>query len=164
MTETIALSHRENGNVPSWHNDASAYDWLNFFIKLGTKSSDITNPYKPLPNPLKIQPIVKNMLRRVFTSALSLNHDTVSKHADAAQTIDGPGALLGTVPVAIDRWVVSNLMFTLALVILIFMLFVAVGLFVWRPPKYLPRIPTSMASQMAYFASSSPMEDFRGMG
>ena len=54
-------------------------------------------------------------------------------------------------------------MFTIALAILIPMLFVAIVLFVWRPPRYWQRIPTSLASQMAYVASSSLMEDLREM-
>ena len=163
VTDTIALFHRDIGNVPPWHNDTAAYDWLNYFIKLQTNSSDISDPLQPLPDPNKISPIIEDIFRRVFASALSLNYNAVFKPADAKQATDGPDALQGTIPVVVERWFISNLMFTIALVILTLMLSVAIALFIWRPPRYLPRIPTSIASQMAYFASGSIMGDLRQM-
>ena len=102
VTDTIALFHDEIGNVP-WHNDTSAYGWLNDFIKIKTNSSDITDPYKPLPDPMKIRFIVEDILRRVFTIVLSLNKDAIFKCADANRRTDGPGALHGTVLATIGR-------------------------------------------------------------
>ncbi len=163
VTDTIALFHGEIGNRPSWHNDTSAYDWLNYFIKIKPNSSDVTDPLKPLPNPTTISPVIEDIFRRVFTSALSLNKDTTFKRAEATQPMDGPDALQGTIPVTVNRWVISNLMFIMALTILILMFLTAIAVFLWRPRRYLPRIPMSIASQMAYFASSSVMEDMRRM-
>jgi hypothetical protein len=31
--------------------------------------------------------------------------------------------------------------------------------YIWRPPRFLLRMPTSIASQLAYFASSSILDD-----
>lgn len=163
LTDTIALLHGTIGDVPNWHSDTAAYDWLNYFIKIKTNSSDITDPLKPLPDPTKISPLIEDIVRRVFTSSLSLNQNATFKLMDTQQVIDGIGALHGTIWVQVDRWVISELMFTIALTILILMLLVAVAVFVWRPARFLPRIPTSIASQMAYFASSSIMGDMRRM-
>ena len=163
VTETIALLHGTIGDQEFWHSGTAAYDWLNYFIKLKTNSSDITDPLKPLPDPSKISPIIEDIFRRLFTTALSLNQNATFKLADSKQVINGSSAMQGTIPVTVDRRVVSNLMFIMAVIILILMLVTTTAVFTWRPRRYLPRVPTSIASQMAYFASSSIIEDLRNM-
>ena len=158
ITETNAMLHGDVSNIPTWHTTAPASDWLNYFIGLETNSSDLTDPSKPLPgDPRTIIPIIERSYRRIFAVALELNQDVILLPSTPNSTPTTPGS----VPVTVTKWVVVPAMFVIAITILSLYLLVAIATYIYRPRPYLPRVPTSMLSQMAYFGSSSVLHELR---
>lgn len=158
ITETNAMLHGDVSNVPTWHTTPAASDWLNYFIALEANSTDLTDPTKPLPDPSTVTPLIERSYRRIFATALGLNQNSILLPSipDSANTIPG------TVPIIITKWILVPSMFVISITILSLYLFVAIEIYIYRPRAYLPRIPTSILSQMAYFGSSSVVHEMRG--
>lgn len=138
---------------PTWHQGAIANDWLNYLIKVKTNSTDLTDPTKTLPDPQLASTRVEEIYRLLFSIILGLNTQVL------APAPAGNDTIIGTVPVLTSRWIISEAAFIVAMTILSLDVIVAIAVYIWRPPRFLPRMPTSIASQLAYFASSSILGD-----
>lgn len=156
ITETNALLHGDVANIPTWHTASSASDWLNYFIGIEINSTDLTDPAIPLPtDPRSLIPIIERSYRRIFAVALGLNQDLIFLPSSSPTTTPG------TMPVTLTKWLLVTAMFVIAITILALYLLVAIIIYLYRPRPFLPRVPISMISQMAFFGASGVLREMR---
>ena len=136
-----------------WSNYSYASDWTNSFLKLLTGSDALLDPSVPLTNYTFI-PALESLHRRLFTIALSLRPQIfVSSSPDAMVT----GNVLDVKP----RVFMNTVSFVISMIILALNLMVAIVYYLDRPAKFLPHMPTSIASIFAYVAASHAREELR---
>jgi len=134
-----------------WHNDSFNSDWMNALLGMTLNSTLLIDPAAPVPNASFIGPIVENLCTQLFTILLGLNTHVFSL---SSTTLTAQAIYADT------RLFVSPLMFRLSMVVLSFQLFVAILYYSNRPKRFLPRMPTSIASILAFVAASRAVEDF----
>jgi hypothetical protein len=136
-----------------WHNDSLTSDWLNSLLGMITNSSSLVDPTMPVPNATFIAPVVENLYKKLFAILLSLNTHVFDE---------------STTPMTVKatftetRIFLSPLMFQITIVILSCQIIVAIMFYANRPKRFLPRLPTSIASIIAFVATSRALEDFNG--
>ena len=145
----------EGPGVQSWNNETLISDWMNFFIKLSLNSTALGDPLSPLPPYEFLSPLVQSINRSLFAILLSIHPQVFP--ARSASTPPVQGKIYTLQP----RVFMSNVMFIISITILTLNLVVAMLYYVRRPKKFLPRMPTSIASVIAFIAASHAVEDFR---
>lgn len=136
-----------------WHNDSFTSDWNNVLLGMILNSSALVDPSAPLPNMTAMIPIVEDLYQTLFSILLGLNSHVF---AAAEEPID-PGAEIMLLE---SRLFVSSTMFVLSITILSLHFIVAILYYCNRPRRFLPRMPTSIASIMAYVSASRVVQDF----
>lgn len=142
-----------------WHNDTLAADWPNYLIKQLARSPAILDSHAPVPLFAPTAALFSSVYSRTFAILVSLN--TVwsplpdSRYSNTTITIPAK-AITGH-----WRVVMNPTMFKLAIIILSLDLAVAAWLYTARPKAFLPRVPTSLASVIASFATGNVVEDLK---
>lgn len=146
---------------PFWHNDTFASDWINYLIKRSTNSTAITDPNAPLPDFAPTAAIIQDLHRRLFAIILSLNTHILVSAAPNDQ-------VSGIISSQVHRIFMSRNMFIISIVLLSLNVFVAILYYLRRPKRILPRMPTTLASIIAFVAASRALaemhEDYRRNG
>lgn len=137
----------------TWHSNTSSSDWLNYLITAITNDTDLVNPQASLPNLTSTAPIVEDLYARLAAIIFSLNPSAFQPAAPYSTT----RVILTTQQ---TRIFMSDAMFIVTLILLSFNILVAIAFYARRPPKYLPRMPTTIASIIAYVAASHALSDF----
>jgi len=138
-----------------WHNDSFTSDWMNSLLGMILDSSELVDPAFPVPNATFIAPVVEALYGQLFAIMLGLNTHVFSS---SSTPMVANAIYLET------RLFVSPLMSRIAIAILSLQLIVAVIYYVYRPRQFLPRMPTSIASIIAFVVTSRAVEDFNGAG
>jgi hypothetical protein len=136
-----------------WHNDSFTSDWLNSLVGYVENSDDIVNPLAPLPESAKVIDLVQDMYQRLFAILLGLNTHIFADSSDNTK-------LSAAFVMTESRLFISQIMFKLAVVILALQLIVAVLYYTHRPKRFLPRMPTSIASIISFVSASRALDDF----
>ncbi|KAI9779104.1 MAG: hypothetical protein M1835_004766 [Candelina submexicana] len=137
----------DQGQVAILHNHTLAGDWLNSLINVMKGSNDATDPDKPVPDFAAISPVVEEIYQRLSAILIGLNTQIL----DAASPND---TVSGVAVINTHRVFMSRGMFFIAIILLSFNLFVACLFYILRPKSFLPRMPTTIASIIAYFTAS----------
>ncbi|KAI9874731.1 MAG: hypothetical protein M1830_009346 [Pleopsidium flavum] len=145
---------------PIWHNDSFASDWANYLIKKRTNSSAITDPYAPVPLFAPTAALVSEIYTRTFAILLSIN----TAWSPSLSSSSNPTTISAKVITGHWRVFMNPTMFNLALTILSLDLTVAAWLYAARPKAFLPRMPTTLASVIAFFAAGNLLEDLKREG
>ena len=136
-----------------WHNTTYTSDWTNALLDLGLNSKRLVDPNLPVPNPGEVIPLIQKLHQYTFAIILGLNpdifaqsqrNDTIFLNANTNET----------------RLFVDPLMFKISTVLLVIQLIVAVLYYSNRPRRYLPRMPTNIASIIAFVSASRALGDF----
>lgn len=153
MAQTIPMVIPRAGHGPRWHNDTFAVDWINSLLKIQLNSSDLIDPATPVPEIPTIIPQFAGMYQRL--SAVMLSFDTTLFEKAPANT---------TVAVQIHtkqtRIFMTPTMFYISITILVLQLFTLVAYYAMRPRRFLPRMPLSIASVIAYVSASQAVQDY----
>ncbi|KAH6694947.1 hypothetical protein BKA61DRAFT_531721 [Leptodontidium sp. MPI-SDFR-AT-0119] len=152
--ESTSLIASFNVNDFNWHNDSFTSDWMNSLLAMVQNSSNIVDPASPKPNATAVGPLVEDLYEQLFAILLSLNTHIFSQ-APEASIVSAEAAFVES------RLFVSPVMFTLTIAILAFHLLVATVYYARRPKRFLPRLPTSVASVIAFVSASRAVADFR---
>ena len=99
-------------------------------------------------------PALSTLYSKLFAIVLGTHIPTVLR------ALDQKNALPGSTLAPEVRIFVSTPMFIISVTIIAMYVVVTVILYVRRPWKILPRMPTTIASQIAYFAASHALNDF----
>ena len=162
-TTTTALSSTQQ---LTWHDDLVATDWSNYLIKILTSSADFLDPQFPAPDARFLAiPYTQEIFSRLFVVQFSLLTPQLrsadsSLRSSAAAAHDPPlDPIHARRTTQQPRILISEPAFYVAISILTFDLVVAVLFYLTRPAAFLPRLPLSIASQIAYLANSRVVDD-----
>jgi hypothetical protein len=143
---------------PGWHNDSFADDPVNYFVRRVSNSSRLLDPEQKVPTFDEIEEPLQKAYSYLFAIWLGVN-----KHKLLVPIADEQSIRLEGWKVQPERRLfLSTPMFAISLAILCIYAVVAVFVYTQRPGKYLPRLPTSIASVIALFAASAAVQDMRG--
>lgn len=151
----LNIPQRPFGNgAPAYHHDSYPSDFFNYLMVQTLNSSAILDPSAPPPSFETTAPVLESLYTRIFAIILGTHISDVLQKPKATVVVTG------FVLAPESRIFVSGPMFFIAITILgIYILFTAI-LYVYRPWKMLPRMPTTIASQIAFFAASHALRDF----
>ncbi|KAF3009624.1 hypothetical protein E8E13_007213 [Curvularia kusanoi] len=141
-----------------FHNDSFAADMLNYFMVKQSNNSQLLNPAAPLPSLQEITEKLYPVYRKLFAIWLGINKDKLLlPHTESSKTVvEGQTNSIQT------RIFLSRPLFIMAEIILGIYVIAAICVYLWRPGKFLPRMPTSIAAVITLFAASEAVEDMRG--
>jgi hypothetical protein len=141
-----------------YHNDSVAADMLNYFMVKQSNDSRLLDPEAPLPTLQDITDKLYPVYRKLFAIWLGINKDKLLvPHTDSSTMV-----IEGQTHDAQIRIFLSKPLFVMAEIILGIYVLAAICIYLWRPGKFLPRMPTSIAAVIALFAASEAVEDMRG--
>ncbi|CZS99632.1 uncharacterized protein RCO7_07940 [Rhynchosporium graminicola] len=155
LSEANNLLGAANSDGFSWHNDSFTSDWFNSLLGQTIHSDVLVDPQAPLPLVGNATTITGALYTQLFALLLGLNTAVFTK-------LEGAGITSLTLEVVVleERLFISRVMFIMALILLGLQLIVAVLYYTHRPKRFLPRMPTSIASIIAFVAASRAVEDF----
>lgn len=130
-----------------WHNETLATNWMDWLIKAVSNSDEFLDPRKPRPSADFVIRHQEEIYRRHLPLVLAYN-DRVFATTDDLPTFEGTAVLPET------RIFVSKASFVVSLAILIPSMLAAAALYGFSIKFFLPRMPTTIASIIAYLASS----------
>lgn len=161
-----ALNVMRNTLMSAWHNDTVARDWSNrLYIEL-RGNRDWLDASIPPPAYNSAIPLISKVSKRVFTSVVSLNRARMnmtatseSKFATLASGTSSRTLVDAQAVVPERRIFMSKPNFIISITILIFDFLVLMSFRISLPKPFLPRMPFTIASQIAFFAGSHIIED-----
>jgi Protein of unknown function (DUF3433) len=130
-----------------WHNDSRARDWMSFFISKIAESDSLLNPKAPLPDGIELGHRVSDVVGRLFAVTLAVNKDAFIE-------LQQPVLVAGRKLSVVNRVFLAGDMYKIALAILCIDILVVLNIYLRMRKPFLPRMPTSIASNVAFFAAS----------
>ncbi|KFY04786.1 hypothetical protein V491_09262 [Pseudogymnoascus sp. VKM F-3775] len=153
MAQTTSMLIVRAGHQSRWHNDTFTVDWMNSLLKIQLDSSDFINPATPAPDIPTIMPHFAGMYQRL--AAVMLSFDTTLFKKAPANT-----ALAVLIHTKQTRIFMTPTMFYISIAILVLQLFTLVAYYSMRPRRFLPRMPLSIASIIAYVSASQAAQEY----
>ncbi|CAI6297000.1 unnamed protein product [Periconia digitata] len=138
-----------------WHNDSIASDFMSYFVRVVSNSSRLLDPTKSLPKLEEVQIPLNRTYSRLFAIWLGANHHKLFVNASGSSTVAWRIEKE-------ERLFISSPLFIVSLSILLAYMVVAIIVYLRRPGRFLPRLPTSIASIIGLFAASTAVHDMRG--
>lgn len=144
--------------IPKWHNQSYAGDFMNYFMIKQGNSSLLTDPSQSLPSLDEVTRNLYPVYSKLFAIWLGVNKKKllVQHGAGSATVVEGLANGRQT------RLFLYMPLFVVAEIILGVYVVVAVCIFLWRPGRFLPRMPTSIGAIIALFAASQAVLEMRG--
>lgn len=136
-----------------WHTTNLSSDWLNYLLTFTTNSTALISPSVPLPDPATIIPAVESLYRQIFATLLGLNQQ-IFNPADPSSTV------VVSITAPTTRIFMSDTMFLVTLAILGLNLIVAVLYYANRPKRFLPMMPTTIASIAGLVVATRALDDY----
>ncbi|KAK3491431.1 hypothetical protein B0T13DRAFT_490701 [Neurospora crassa] len=137
----------------AWHNETFVADWWNYLMKFQLQSTDLVDPSKELPKPEDVAPAVADLYQRLFAILLGKNLDLFP------ETV-GQVNVSGTVVVTETRIFLDDTAYLLSVVILCLVAAVLIWVYLAQSVAYLPRLPSTLGSVIAYAAASRAVREY----
>ncbi|OBT46370.1 hypothetical protein VE00_02735 [Pseudogymnoascus sp. WSF 3629] len=153
MAQTSTMLFPFTGNKARWHNDTFAIDWMNSLLKIQLNSSDFINPAMPVPDIPTVIPHFAGMYQRL--TAVMFSFDTTLFEKAPANT-----TMAIEIHTKQTRIFMTPTMFYISITILVLQLFTLAAYYAMRPRRFLPRMPLSIASIIAYVSASQAVQDY----
>lgn len=135
-----------------WHNDTTASDWFNLFLKKLSRSTSIIDPLAPPPDFATTADLVNQVYQRLFAVVLQDNQEYLVGAP--------PGSFIIAKEIGTQQRIfISEAMFYIVVVILALDAIVAIALYLRLPKPFLHRMPTSIAGLLAYGTGSHLVQD-----
>jgi hypothetical protein len=147
---------RDYGAV--WHNDSYTSDFMNYFLAKRAGNLRLTDPSLPVPTLKEVTERLYPVYSKLFAIWLGVNMEKllVPTSPGTTRTVDG---------LSNERHIrlyLSQPLFIISECILGTYVIVAIIVYVWRPDRFLPRMPTSIAAVIGLFAASTAVRDLQG--
>lgn len=139
----------------TWHNDTAASDFYNYLISQTINSTRFLDPTQPLPTAAEVAPLFEALYSKLAAIILGTNKGLLFPPSDNT-------AIPGFIVKPETRIFMSRPMFIIAETILALYVITSICVYVGRPWRFLPRLPTSIASIVAFFAASHALVDMEG--
>ncbi|KAK7711963.1 hypothetical protein SLS64_005234 [Diaporthe eres] len=142
-----------------WHNDSVTTDWMNYYLKIATNGTDLIDPDKPLPDAVRLIPIVQEIYQRIGAALLGANRDLFVESPQNQGSV-----LLATIETQDTKIFMDNTALVISLTILGIYLLVSILLYARQRRILLPRMPSTIGSTVAYAAGSRAVRLYNGPG
>lgn len=139
------------------HNDTYASEFVHYFMARASGHLRFTNPLEPLPSFQDIGAPLEQAHKMLFAAWLGVNKELLLLPAGSETA-----PIAGTVVTIEDRLFFVTPLFIISEAILAIYILVSFLVYLRRPGRYLPRMPTSIAAIIALFASSTAVQDLQG--
>ncbi|GME60483.1 uncharacterized protein LTHEOB_6226 [Neofusicoccum parvum] len=139
----------------NWHNDSFADDYYNYLIKETYNTTRFLDPGTTVPSFGEAAERFANIYTELVALSFSANAALLFPPATGL-TVEGYNIRPET------RIFMSTPMFIIAETTIGLYIIVSLMVFSRRPWRFLPRLPTTIASILAYFAASHAVLDLRG--
>ncbi|OHW94646.1 hypothetical protein CSPAE12_06735 [Colletotrichum incanum] len=149
---TIYLNNLMPGSPFPWHNDTLSNDWMNYLIKIQPGQSDMLDPLTT-PNTTAIIPAVNYVYRQLYSLLLSLNPGFFDNYTE-------PITIAGNERHTEIRIFMDNTALAISLSVLALNIAVAIVLYGFTIKHFLPRMPTTIGSILAYLAPSRAVREY----
>jgi hypothetical protein len=152
----VAMALTRWTGIASWHNDTIARNWMDFLIKVASNSTAFLDPLEPPPDADKqIIPYMKDLLQRQFALLMAFNSFVLPEASSAAGDETNQNlSFAGTLYTTETRIFMSEEAFIASVTVLVLNVIVAVVIYSWAVKFFLPRMPTTIGSAVAYLAPS----------
>ncbi|KAK5950183.1 hypothetical protein OHC33_008898 [Knufia fluminis] len=174
LTSTLLTATRATTDYfssPIWHKDLVARDWSNYLYKKTLNNTDLLDAAQPVPSFETASKLMKETFTRLFALQVAFDHDrmlplntsvkTVSTWDTSAFPDEAPGPY--TVPAKVyypeRRIFISQPNFIVSVTILSFDFLVLLVFRLRLRKPFLPRMPFTIASQIAFFSGSHVIDD-----
>jgi hypothetical protein len=138
----------------TWHNDSFPSDWHSYVMNLIEPDSGILDPTLPPPDFNLTAALFTKSYQKLFAILMGMDHERLLAEAGENSTAIDAKIVRPEV-----RIVVSQPMVVLSSTILGLYIIVAIIVYAHRPGKFLPRMPLTMASDIALFAASKAVAE-----
>lgn len=138
-----------------WHNDSFSSDWQNYLIAETSVGDRFLDPSQEAPHHAEATSVFAAMYGKLFAILLGNNKDLL--FTDVGSSL---GPVSGQRIQSEKRIFLSLSAFIIAEIILGLYVITTVVLYIRRPWRILPRLPTTIASTIAFFAASYALKDF----
>ncbi|KAG7121886.1 hypothetical protein HYQ44_002784 [Verticillium longisporum] len=153
----IVLNHLLRDNQMHWHNDTVSRDWFNYLIKIQPGFEDLLDPQTPVPNPDDLIPTIESLYRQLYALLLGLN-DNIFERSEK------PAIIEGTRQQTEVRIFIPLAAFIISIAVLSLNILTAVVLYTHGVKFFLPRMPTTVGSVLAYVAPSRAVSEYHDGG
>jgi hypothetical protein len=140
----------------NWHNDSFPSDWTNYLISQTPTGDSFLNPHLPAPSFDAASTQYTKIYNTLFAILLGNNAHLLFTTASVTPTLPASSSTPET------RIFLSYLAFLITQTILCIYALTTVFLYSHRPWRFLPRLPTSIASCIAFFAAGYAVQGFEG--
>ncbi|THW14865.1 hypothetical protein D6D24_05255 [Aureobasidium pullulans] len=138
---------------PTWHTDSYPSDFVNYLMEHTMNSTTFLDPRLPSPSFEQTAPLLDSIYSKLVAILLATNVEKILRPSNETSVIAGVSLAPET------RIFVQEEMLIVSVAILTLYMLVTIALYVRRPWRILPRMPTTLASQIAFFAASHALED-----
>ncbi|KAJ0168155.1 hypothetical protein CTA2_9293 [Colletotrichum tanaceti] len=135
-----------------WHNDTLSRDWMNYLLKIQPEHADILDPLTT-PNTTAIVPTVDYVYRQLYALLLSLNPGFFDNYTE-------PITITGNERHTEVRIFMDTTALAISLSVLALNIAVAIALYGFTIKHFLPRMPTTIGSILAYLAPSRALREY----
>ncbi|EGO60699.1 hypothetical protein NEUTE1DRAFT_76069 [Neurospora tetrasperma FGSC 2508] len=139
--------------IYAWHNTTLVSDWWNYLMKMYLNSTDLVDPSLDIPKPEAVIPTVEDLYRRLFAIVLGKNLDLFE---EPAKPTDVPGIAIITE----TRIFLDDKAYLLSVIILCANAAVLMWAYLAQSDAYLPRLPSTLGSVLAYGAASRAIREY----
>ncbi|KUI71238.1 Protein AIG2 [Cytospora mali] len=145
-----------DSNYLGWHNDSHPRDWMNYYLKLATNSTDLVDADKPLPDATSLIPLIEEIYQRIGAALLGANLDLFTDSLQTRPTLSATSVAQDT------RIFMDNTAFIISMTILGIYLVVGIMFYARQRKILLPRMPSTIGSTVAFAAGSRAIRMYRG--
>lgn len=157
-----AINFSLRNRLAPWHATTLTYDWFNYLLVLYNKSRATVDPAAPLPNVTALVPAVESVYKMVFAAFLALNPELFAENVVSSTSSSSSSVLRQGMRTAPEtRMSMSTPAFIVSIVIIALYVFVALAYYAFGVKFFLPRMPSTLGSLLAYVAPSAIVEDSR---
>nr|OQO24199.1 hypothetical protein B0A51_08585 [Rachicladosporium sp. CCFEE 5018] len=146
-------------NGGSWHSDNFPSDFTNYLLEQSLNSSRLLDSSPAVPAYEDVAPAFAALYTRLAAIVMGTNLESLFEPSDSSDLTTNASILNPEI-----RIFISLPAFLVTEVILVLYLFTTAWLYLHRPKKFLPRLPSTIASTIAYFAASQGVRDVRSGG
>ncbi|KAK5939363.1 hypothetical protein PMZ80_008667 [Knufia obscura] len=155
LKKTLNLFSDEYGAIDplQWRNNTLAMDWFNYGLKTYMGNGSFLDPSQPVPPAADVVPAMSALFSRLFAVQMYLYRDFLEPASETSHHTIPATAYHNTRRIFISKpaVVVTQTILTFDVIVLIIVLIIFL---IHLPKPFLPRMPFTIASQIAYFAGS----------
>ncbi|KAK4501567.1 hypothetical protein PRZ48_007376 [Zasmidium cellare] len=142
-------------NGATWHNDSLPSDYINYLIKKSTNNTTLLDPSLPPPEASHAITSLTTLYTKLSAILLGSNLALLLEPTTSPNPIPGSTTTLET------RIVFSTPAFIVVETIFLCYILTTIFFYARRPWRILPRLPSTVAANVAFFAGSRALREIR---